>query len=117
MGGMSTLRARRLRNHPTEVETKLWRHLRLRQIGGYKFRRQQPLGSYIVDFVCLEKKVIVELDGGQHAEQISKDVQRTAWLESQGFHVLRFWNHQVLEGMEAVKAVIYQTLLDFDPPP
>src|SRR3990172_2637522 len=109
---MNTLRARHLRNHPTEVETKLWRHLRLRQIGDYKFRRQQPIGPYIVDFVCLEKKVVVELDGGQHAEQISEDTQRTAWLESQGFHVLRFWNHQVLEEMETVKAVIYQTLLD-----
>ena len=63
------------------------------------------------------KKVIVELNGGHHAEQISEDVQRTAWLQSQGFYVLRFWNHQVLEEMEAVKAVIYQTLLDFDPPP
>ena len=114
---MSTRRARHLRNHPTEVEVKLWRHLRLRQIGDHKFRRQQSLGPYIVDFVCLEKKVIVELDGGQHAEQIAKDAQRTAWLESQGFHVLRFWNHQVLEEMEAVKAVIYQTLLDLDPPP
>jgi very-short-patch-repair endonuclease len=114
---MNKLRARQLRKHPTEVEIKLWRHLRLRQIGGYKFRRQQPLGTYIVDFVCLEKKVVVELDGGQHAEQISEDAQRTAWLESQGFHVLRFWNHQVLEEMETVKAVIYQTLLDFNPPP
>ena len=113
---MSTLRARQLRSHPTEVETKLWRHLRLRQIGGYKFRRQQPLGSYIVDFICLEKKLVVELDGGQHAARISEDAQRTTWLESQGFHVLRFWNHQVLGEMETVKAVIYQTLLDLDPP-
>jgi very-short-patch-repair endonuclease len=67
---MNKIKARELRRNPTEAERKLWKHLRLRQIGGYKFRRQQPLGQYIVDFVCLEKKRIVELDGGQHSEQI-----------------------------------------------
>src|SRR3990172_7459238 len=108
---MHKLRARELRKHPTEVEARLWQHLRLRQIGGYKFRRQQPLGAYIVDFVCLEKKIVVELDGGQHAEQISEDAQRIVWLESQGFQVLRFWNHQVLAEMETVKMVIYHALV------
>ncbi len=88
--------ARRLRKHPTDAERLLWRHLRLRQLGGYKFRRQQPLGPYIVDFVCLAKRLIVEVDGGQHAEQAEEDAQRTAWLEAQGFRVLRFWNTEVL---------------------
>ncbi len=65
------------------------RTTKLRQLGGYKFRRQQPLGPYIVGFVCLEQRLIVEVDGGQHAEQADEDAQRTAWLEAQGFRVLR----------------------------
>ena len=70
---MNKTKARELRKNPTEAERKLWKYLRLRQLGGYKFRRQAPLGSYIVDFVCLEKKLIVELDGGQHSIQINYD--------------------------------------------
>ncbi len=72
MGGMRQSSARRLRKHPTDAERLLWCHLRLRQLGGYKFRRQQPLGPYIVDFVCLEQRLIVEVDGGQHAEQAKR---------------------------------------------
>ena len=63
---------------------------------GHKFRRQQPLGPFIVDFVCLERKLVIEVDGGQHADQQQDDARRTGWLEDQGFVVLRFWNHEVL---------------------
>jgi very-short-patch-repair endonuclease len=75
---MSTERARALRKNPTEAERSLWKHLRLRQLEGEKFRRQQPLGRYVVDFVCLEKRLIVELDGGQHAGEFLSDATRTA---------------------------------------
>jgi very-short-patch-repair endonuclease len=80
MGGMDKINARELRKNLTEAERTLWRHLRLRQFGGYKFRRQQPIGNYIVDYVCLEKRLIIELDGGQHSKQIAYDSERTAWL-------------------------------------
>jgi len=109
--------ARRLRTHPTETERLLWRHLRLRQLGGYKFRRQQPVGQYIVDFICLEKRLIVEVDGGQHAEQAESDSQRTRWLEAEGFRVLRFWNTEVLRDTTAVKETIRAALDDGDSPP
>ncbi|OGB90346.1 MAG: hypothetical protein A3H39_09345 [candidate division NC10 bacterium RIFCSPLOWO2_02_FULL_66_22] len=108
---MSTERPRALRKNPTEAERSLWKHLRLRQLEGEKLRRQQPLGRYVVDFVCLEKRLIVELDGGQHAEQVASDAERTAWLESQGFRVVRFWNHHVLNDIEAVKEAIRDALL------
>jgi very-short-patch-repair endonuclease len=106
MGGMDRIKARELRKNLTEAELTLWKHLRLRQFGGYKFRRQQPIGKYIVDFVCLEKRLIIEVDGGQHSEQVSYDLERSAWLEEQGFRVLRFWDNQVLKETEAVKEVI-----------
>jgi very-short-patch-repair endonuclease len=82
--------ARALRKNPTEVERLLWRHLRFWQLDGYKFRRQQPLGSYIVDFACLEKRLVIELDGGQHTEQADYDSARDAWLRAEGFLILRF---------------------------
>ena len=103
---MDRSRAKELRNNPTEAERILWRHLRLRQLGGYKFRRQQPFGHYIVDFVCLEKCSVVEIDGGQHNTQQSYGEQRDAWLEQQGFRVLRFWNNEVLQNIEGVKEAI-----------
>ena len=107
---MNKTKARELRKNPAEAERKLWKYLRLRQLGGYKFRRQQPLGSYIVDFVYLEKKLIVELDGGQHSIQINYDAKRTEWLETHGFRVLRFWNNDVLEEIEIVKELIAKEL-------
>ena len=79
-----------------------------------KFRRQQPLGKYILDFVCLESKLIVELDGGQHAVQEEYDSRRSQWLTEQGFRVLRLWNHQVFKESDAVVQAIYNALL---PPP
>jgi very-short-patch-repair endonuclease len=94
----------------TEAEKMLWSYLRASQIEGYKFRRQHPLGIYIVDFVCLKRKLIVEVDGGQHAERLENDEARSAWLTGQGFRVLRFWNNEVLEEMEAVLEVIRAAL-------
>ena len=96
----------------TDAELCLWRVLRSRQLAGHKFRRQQPLGRYIVDFVCLEKRIVIELDGGQHANrnQSEYDSQRTAWLEQNGYRVLRFWNHEVLQSVEAIKQAIFQAL-------
>ena len=90
----------------------------MRQIGGYKFRRQQPIGPYIVDFVSFERKVIIEVDGGQHSQQTEYDAERTAWLSAQGYRVLRFWNNQISEEVEAVKAGILKVLkIMGDPPP
>ena len=103
--------ARTLRKNLTAAEQALWSHLRFKQMGRCKFRRQQPIGPYIVDFVCLEKKVVVEVDGGQHSEQKSDDEGRTRWLESQGFRVLRFWNNQVLEEIDTVKEALWQELM------
>lgn len=105
----STAKARTLRRRFTDAELKLWNHLRGRQIGGEKFRRQQPLGRYVVDFVCLEKKLIVEVDGGQHAAP-EYDRERTLWLESEGFRVIRFWNNEVLKDQEGVLDAIYKEL-------
>lgn len=106
----SIQKARALRSNLTDAEQRLWRHLRLRQINGHKFRRQRPIGPYIVDFVCLEKRLIVELDGGQHAEHSSYDGERDAWLRSQGFSVLRFWNNDVLQNLSGVKDAILSKL-------
>jgi very-short-patch-repair endonuclease len=107
---VATTRARKLRSNPTDAERLLWRHLRLRQVDGYKFRRQRPIGPYFVDFVCLEKQVVIEVDGGQHAEQRSYDERREAWLKREGFRVLRFCDHEVLTQVESVKQVIWETL-------
>jgi len=103
---MNTAKARELRKNSTDAERVLWQQLRAHQLVGYKFRRQQPMGRYIVDFVCFEKHVIIELDGGQHAEQVVSDAERSAWLQSQGFRVLRFWDHEVLTDVETVTEVI-----------
>ena len=115
MGGMNRSRSRQLRRNLTEAEQALWRHLRLRQLDGRKFRRQQPIGPYIVAFICLERRLIIELDGGQHSSQTTSDAERSAWLETQGFRVLRFWNHKVLQNIEAVKERIREALLPPQP--
>ena len=99
---------RTLRNNMSDAEQALWHLLRGRQISGLKFRRQHPFGDYILDFVCLEKKIVVEVDGGQHQERIIEDGVRTKMLEKAGFCVLRFWNHEVLQKAEAVAEQILQ---------
>jgi adenine-specific DNA-methyltransferase len=83
-------RARRLRRNQSDAEGVLWRHLRNRGLGGRKFRRQHPIGPYVVDFVCIEDRLIVEVDGGQHADPACGDAARTRWLEAQGYRVVRF---------------------------
>ncbi len=86
----------------TDAEIMLWQKLRKRQICSCKFRKQSPIGRYIVDFVCNKKKLIIEIDGGQHAENEEYDKQRTEWLESQGYTVVRFWNTDVLQNIDGV---------------
>jgi very-short-patch-repair endonuclease len=89
-------KARVLRNSATEAERHIWQHLRLKQLGGFKFRRQVPLQGYVADFLCVELKLIVELDGGQHSEQIAYDENRTGVLQGAGYRVLRYWNNDAL---------------------
>ena len=99
-------RARRLRGDMTVSELRLWTRLRGEQIDGYRFRRQVPIGPYIVDFACPRLKLIVEVDGGQHAVGAERDGERTSWLESRGYRVLRFWNNDVLDELEGVVETI-----------
>ena len=89
---MNTI-AKTLRKRPTDTEKVLWRHLRAKQMEGHKFRRQKPIGKYIVDFVCHEKQLVIEVDGGQHS--IDRDTERDKWLNEQGYMVLRFWNKEL----------------------
>ena len=103
-------RARRLRREATEAERLLWARLRSRRFRAVKFRRQHPMGPYIVDFVDQEHGLIVELDGGQHTEQQAYDERRTRWLESRGFTVLRFWNSEVLASLDSVLDAIWSEI-------
>jgi very-short-patch-repair endonuclease len=93
----------------TEAEKRIWSRLRAHRLHGASFRRQIPIGRYIVDFICLEARLIVEVDGGQHAEN-ARDKVREAWLRSQDFVVLRFWNNEVLSNIEGVMEKIAETL-------
>jgi len=86
----------------TDAERALWRYLRQRQLGGHKFRRQVRIGPYIADFACLNPSIIIEVDGGQHAEARAYDARRDDYMRGQGFRVLRFWNNDVLGNMEGV---------------
>jgi very-short-patch-repair endonuclease len=107
---MTTARARQLRLSQTEVEKRLWYRIRSRQIEACKFRRQAVIGRYIVDFACFERQLVIELDGGQHASMVEADLKRTAWLNSQGYTVLRFWNNDVIENIEGVLERIAEEL-------
>lgn len=100
--------ARKLRNNLTDAEKHLWYVLRAENLS-YKFRRQAQIGKYIVDFVCYEKKLIIEIDGGQHFES-KEDQERDAWLRAQGFTVQRFWNNEVLENRDGVVEKILRHL-------
>ena len=104
--------ARRLRRDQTETERRLWARLRARQLCGAKFRRQHPIGRFIADFCCLGHGLVVELDGGQHAMQAEADRRRSAFLRRRGFRVLRFWDNQVLEDIDAVLERIVEALRD-----
>jgi len=103
--------ARSLRKKSTDAERLLWQHLRNRRLADCKFRRQVVIEPYIIDFVCFDAKLIIELDGGQHLEQQKQDEERTQYLESMGYSVLRFWNHEVLVETEAVLEKIHEVLI------
>ena len=105
-------KARQLRKNATEAERLMWERLRNRRLAGWKFRRQAPIGPYIVDFVCFERRLIIEVDGGHHQSQAEDDKARTVWLESQGFRVLRFWNNEVLTEISGVASSILEALDD-----
>ena len=96
-------RTQHLTKNLTDAEQELWNTLRNRQVSGINFLRQAPIGPYIVDFVCYENRLVIEVVGGQHLELADHDAERTAWLESEGFRVIRFWNNQVLKELEAVR--------------
>ena len=102
-------RAIELRKDPTPAERKLWSRIRNDQLG-VNFRRQHAVGNYIPDFVCIQKKLIIELDGGQHLEQKEYDAERTKYLESQGYRVVRFWNNDVTNNLETVLAEIWNVI-------
>ena len=104
-------RARTLRARQTDAERLLWSRLRDRRLVGRKFRRQHVMGDYIVDFICIESKLIVEVDGGQHGLQIEYDTERSRYLNRLGFTVLRYWNNDVLRNTEAVLEDLRQVLL------
>lgn len=99
-----------LRTNSTDAEKRLWQALRNRQLQGYKFRRQHSIPPYVVDFVCLEHRLIVELDGGQHVDMVAYDAARTTLLVRQGYRVLRFWNNEFLQNQQAVLETILQAL-------
>jgi len=105
--------AKELRAKQTEAEKILWFKLRKRQLHVAKFRRQQRIGSYIVDFVCLEKRLIIEIDGGQHNEAPIKenDEQRTRWLEAKGYQIFRFWNNDIIQNTDGVLEKIREVLI------
>lgn len=108
--------AKNLRKNTTDTERHLWRHLRAKRFAGLKFRRQAPIGPYIVDFVCHEKRLVIECDGGQHASQVDQDQKRDRWLVIQGFKVLRFWDHEVLQNTEAILESIWTACHPDHPP-
>ena len=101
----------------TDAEQYLWKYLRNRQLGNFKFRRQHPFDDYILDFVCLEARLAIEVDGGQHAENVESDAERSAHLKRSGFRILRFWNNEVLNNIDGVMQTIGSTLHDCTPPP
>ena len=116
--GVSLLKnARKLRADMTDVEKKLWTQLRAKRFIGYKFKRQVPMQKYIADFACYQPKLIIELDGGQHADQSAYDRIRDQFFVSQGFTVLHFWNNEVNENMDGVLQTIFDTLMKIPPLP
>ena len=109
-------KARKLRRNSTDVERQLWHRIRDKQIDEFRFRRRRPIGKYIVDFICLDAMLIVELDGGQHAGDAAYEQRRTAFLESLGYAVLRFWNNDLAKNISGVLETIREALLVTRPP-
>jgi very-short-patch-repair endonuclease len=103
-------RARELRKNFTEAENRMWYFLRNRQLNGYKFNRQYVVEPYIVDFICRAKNIIIEIDGGHHAENLTYDQERTLFLEAKEYKVLRFWNNEVLNNITGVLEMILKSL-------
>ena len=110
-----TSRSRALRKNATDAEQKLWSVLRSRQRSGFKFRKQVEIDGYIVDFLCAERRLIIEVDGGQHTPE--RDARRTSYLESQGFRLIRFWNNDVLQNLDGVWTMIEKALETTPPHP
>jgi very-short-patch-repair endonuclease len=108
--------AKRLRSQQTEAEQRLWYHLRAHRFMGLKFKRQKPLGHYIVDFICRERRLVIEVDGGQHAVQTDYDHQRDTWLREKGYRVLRFWNYEVMQELDGALERIRLGVLSPSPP-
>ena len=107
-----TSRAQQLRNNPTDAERQLWSALRRRRFAGYKFRRQVPLGTYILDFMCREGRLVIEVDGAQHADREQYDAKRDDWLRAQGFGVMRVTDREVLTALDSVEEAIWQALIE-----
>ena len=103
-------RAKELHRNPTLAEARLWSHLRAHRMGDVHFRNQHAIGPYIVDFCAPRKRIIIELDGSQHLEQVEYDAARTEFLESKGYRILRFWNHEVLNDIETVLGIIWDAV-------
>jgi very-short-patch-repair endonuclease len=112
----TTAKARSLRTEMTYAERLLWQVLRHNQLNEHRFRRQHPIGQYIADFACIELKLVIELDGGQHQDQIAYDEHRTASMKAQGWRVLRFWNNDVLNNLDGVLTIITENLTATPPP-
>ncbi len=108
-GSMLKDNARKLRKRMTEAEQTLWKLLRRKRLDGHRFRKQVPIGKYIVDFCCLDARLIIEVDGGQHSES-AEESARDTWLKSQSFRVLRFWNNDVLGNPEGVVQIVLNAL-------
>jgi very-short-patch-repair endonuclease len=108
--------AKAMRRQPTSAEAVIWAALRGARLQGFKFKRQQPIGAYIADFVCFERGLVVEIDGGQHADDVSEDQARSNWLQGQGFRVLRFWNNEVIERKDDVLESIIRALREYPSP-
>ena len=109
------LRARALRRNMTEAERRIWQILRSQQMQGHKFRRQVPIGRYIADFVCHDARLIVEIDGGQHEGSSPHELERTMFLQGQGYRLLRFWNNEVLANLDGVHETIARELGSITP--
>ena len=108
--------AKKLRHQSTDAERMLWKYLRAHRMAGYKFKRQVVIEPYIVDFICLEARLVVEADGGQHLEQVESDLKRSLFLESLGYKVIRFWNHEILNNIHSVLEQIHSNLIEAPSP-